>query len=68
MKINNLNMQTGSLLFSSFFNNTKVNKITFLNLCKGKFNKFNTFKNYVNKKISKFKTKPLKGDRHKILL
>ena len=50
-------MRIGSLLFSNFSNNTKVNKTIFLNLCKGKFNKFNIYKNYVNKKIYKFKTK-----------
>lgn len=57
IKISNLNMRIGSLLFSNFSNNTKVNKTIFLNLCKGKFNKFNIYKNYVNKKIYKFKTK-----------
>lgn len=61
-------MRTELLHFNNFSNNIKVNKITFLNLCKGKFNKFSTFKNCVNKKITKSKTKLLKEGRRKILL
>lgn len=68
MKINNLYMRTELLPSSNFSNNIKVNKITFLNLCKGNCNKFSTFKNCVNKKIIKSKTKLLKDGRLKILL
>ena len=68
MKINNLNMLVESLHFKNFSNKIKINKIILLNLWKDKSNKFNFFKNYVNKRIFKFKTKPIKEFKLKILL
>lgn len=67
MKINNLNMPIESLHFKNFSNKIKINKIILLNLWKDKSNKFNIFKNYVNKKIFKFKIKPINELKLKIL-